>query len=716
MKKVYRGSVPIDGGYSVQYLNIYEVQQEVEQPQLTPQEDLWFVDILDVSGSMYSQITHMQEAYNSSCLRYPNTARQTVIHYNDSARVVFDGVVQDYKSEQYPLRASGLTHFEAPLKAVQKLIETNTKKTPIILSMYTDGASTGGPQDVPRAVEILKDIAGSLGMAQFVAFGSCPDVTTMEYLSQASGGSVLRSVDTPVYRIVRTEFVEESLKGTTSRDVLEGLPGTAVFSVAETSIVNYTPNSTIHFQPNTKTKRQYLYSITPKLADDAKLLTLTFEAVERNEQRIEYIQKGLYAAIDIFLRRGHGCLAMAVCRKLGDSYVAELCRNVWSADSLQEAQLSIRRYLRDRSKRMHSREFHFASAPTASVMDVLSVLAESNHNALVDFEYTGRGSSTRTTVTDVSFKSDQSPRRFTVIPTEETANMSIRVVEKGSLVFGETVLPEATQLNLPPEIPGYRYRSYNIIRDGLLVMPSLTVVLSDWGAIDKLRQMGIVVPFGKPFVLKFSDMPVYNTHHLQYALSLPRHMALAAQDLLVTIRREVLKFALGQLTPKAAVQEKTPTETFLSGLGISPDGCFNPKTTTKTDGVSAGTRQVHTLHIFVKGQSNPKASLKAFFEAKKTGKLPTKELNSSCQYAQEYWHTLFGDREPTEMDRTMLTNLLGSETQTARSITMLRGIYILALLGNAEWFRDYSRETFEYVEGDQTLVVKCSTKEVEVVC
>lgn len=304
------------------------------------------------------------------------------------------------------------------------------------------------------------------------------------------------------------------------------------------------------------------------------------------------------------------------------------------------------------------------------------------------------------------FVDDETPETPTfsvedVVTNEDRPNISIRVRRPGTVDISSRI-PDELKDKIPAIFPTYVWRTYTLVRDGFINMPTLTIQGTDLSLVKALEEatktrrlregaystMPISVQAVAAIDLDLTKIPLINLLQLQKPD--PRAVAEAQADLLsLQAAVKVAKHKLSELKPEkslsfAALYGEDGAK-FLASIGIT-DGGFHPRVlqTESTDVYVA-----RVLELKVKGFSSLPSVAKVREQIQTKRLTPVGKLMAPA--VAEFDKYTAAPESITALE-TVVKGLRRSVAKTQRQLARLK---YPALVGGAWFFSSFDEKEIE---------------------
>jgi hypothetical protein len=495
------------------------------------------------------------------------------------------------------LQPTGMTAFKDPL---DKVIELTTKNThsAYTMSFMTDGANNSGSKSV--ILDVCTKLADKLSSATFVEYGFYADHKMLMDMAEEVGGQVVLADNFTTY----SESLESTMKVvSSSKKVKVNLRAENVEFVVGNLLDGFViarPDAVglVTLPANTQS-----YSYFESGASD------TVEVADDQLNGAAYMVSAL-------IQRGNAQLAMTLASAIGDRTLYESIENAFSKQDYVLAVETGNAFGAGKKQLFESEERDTNLIPDPNAYNVLTLLmdlADTEGNFLdlshPDFDYVAGGGERDTVVSTDGYtpkfkdagkeiKAEIKALKFD----EDRPNINILVNRPG------TVNLPKNELGFKDEFDTFIWRSYSIVRDGIVNVRKLPVVLSK-ATYDLLSMNGIPLePFkiGKTYVIDTKKLPVINRSMVTKSSSTEMF-----KDCFQLYKLRVTQKVLGDRIEKPEFGQKFGSiygeegAKFLKEIGIT-EGGFSPKS---VKGESLDPYTAKVLEIKMAGLSSiPKVS------------------------------------------------------------------------------------------------------------
>ena len=531
------------------YLTIKDLKKEDEPThQLKPQPTN-FIFVIDVSGSMSYDLTLIRKQMKN---KLPNLIKDgdtvTIIWFsgkNESGILMEEVEIKSLKSLQDInnsidrfLKPICLTAFAKPLVLAKEAIERIRKNRDGVFSMVflTDGYNNDCSWN--DVMSSLKNLENDLAASTFVEYGYYADSRAISKMAEVIGGEKIEAERFDDYDIIFENKIQKTYSS--AKKVVVDLPTNRKFDFAFTmsddgEIIIYSVNNDQVLLPET-TKSVMLFTTSPVSN------VVDFNGVDT---------RLLYGGVYVLSEKLQNEYVDDVFRVLGDVRLYNIFVNAYGKQKLMSFKSLVKECAYDTTKQFQEgRSTNIIADENAyCVMDFINDLTN-DENALIypmheDFNYKRIGAkkevkinnslneevknkianaSTKEEIQEIldevkdevklDFQYNDKSKGYSIdglVWSSERANLSIRIKYDGYVN-----LPE-NNFGLD-KIDTFIYRTYTIIKDGILNLSTLPVSLS-FKTVLKFKGLGLDIKL-KPrvddenvtdiYIIDFSSLPVVN--------------------------------------------------------------------------------------------------------------------------------------------------------------------------------------------------------------
>jgi len=740
------------------FLTIKDVNLGGEQHKKPKQLPTNFIFVIDVSGSMSGDLQFIRKQLKN---KLPNLTKEgdtvTIIWFSgrvDAGILKEEVEIRSLKSLQDLndsidkfLKPIGLTAFHKPLVLASESINRIKKNRPdslFSLIFLTDGYNNDCQwSDVTKSLKSLeKDLAAST----FVEYGYYADSKAIGQMAELVGGEKIEAQKFDDYDAVFESKIQKTYSS--AKKILVDLPSNRKFDFAFTmgddnEIILYAVKDEQVLVPEA-TKSLMFFTTSPATTK------ITFDSSDNKE-----LNKLMYGSLYVLSEKLQNDYVDDVFKVLGDEHLYKNFTNAYGKQKLLNFKNMVKECVSNTDKQfLNGRSTNIVIDENAyCVMNLINDLS-ADETALVyplhdSFNYKRIGAkkvaktdelnenqktqiANATTVEELKaitdslessgtleFKYNDTTKGYPIsnlVWSSERANLSINVkfdgyVELPANNFGIT------------KFDTFIYRTYNIIKDGILNLSSLPLSLSD-ATIAKFKANGVKVEFntgmgntGIPdiYVVDFSTLPIINKKMVKSISA--KKLGMLEYELFQTKALEkAYKYYEELHFPKKSkgFVEKygAEAEAWLKGLGITEYNGFNPSMTTQKGNDFYMAVELNTK--ISKHSAIPKIT--DVIEKIKTGK-PLNAVDLLVKVAIDDYNTqvnskMYTDLTDTELKNKVLENWLKSVKSAVNKKRkgLLQEIAQIkfSLILSKKWFEEFN--SFE----EDTLNLKIANNDVTI--
>lgn len=721
----------------IKFQNFSLLTQKVQKVQVKQVDaSVNHVIVIDVSGSMSYDLPALRTQLKNKLVDLVKD-KDTVSIVWFSGRNQFGTLIEDVEIRTLSdltsvhnaidrfLRPQGLTGFVQPLNEVGDIIKRIGKKrnTPFSLFFMTDGYDNQwATNEILKAARSLED---SLVNATFVEYGWNCNRALIGQMAEAIGGNHIFSENLQSYQVT---FEKELSKrsGGKKIEVKLNTPSAHgfVFTIDKNkSIMVYgvennavrIPESTdeIYYFTRTLEGSPYLYTTSPELPQ-------------------------VYAGLSILSSRMMANEIFEVLAVLGDAKLIKKFVNCFSKQDYSDFQtLVLNAVANEGSRFLEGQDLTLVPAEDAyTVLDVLNDLADDEKNLFHPFheafEYQRIGAEqvdsnevvtnseldalkqklTETkSVADLKeltlqiVKLEESKVKLTfeyndktcgypingLIFNEDRPNASLRIKYDGKVKLPPHNVDKGAGRALPESIGTYIYRTYTVIRDGIVHTRKLPVSLTA-ATFKRLQLNGLLkgesYSEGKVYVLDLSETPVINRKMVKSVTIkelLDKNWEIQKLKGLQKVLNDEYKSKFERTSEGFSLVYGEAAATWLKEIGITDYSGFHPKTTT---GAQPDVYMAKVLEVSLKGLSSLPAVSKVRDAITNKKALTVSEwvIAEGLKYLDTFLATKPSDenlKKWLEAERTALKN-----TIRAKSAELIK-LKFSIVVGHV-WFSDCS--------------------------
>lgn len=529
---------------STKYLKLKEnyflIKQEIEKKEtVLKKPNINHIIVIDCSGSMYHELESIRKQLKN---KLPN-----LVNINDTVSIIYFsgknqyGILKESVEIKSPQQLTdlnkaidkwlvpmGLTGFKQPLEEVKSLIERikSSKNDGSLFSMLflTDGYDNQWSEK--EILNVISDLDRDLSNATFVEYGNYCNHNLLVKMAEGCGGKLIYSDNFDEYDIIfEKEISLESIYPKTYVKLLHVSNSDIYFSFdsATKNVLTFTPNQNneiaindnleyICYISNTKPENSSLIEIGDT-RDDINYSFLYLLSMKMKSKEIYYLLEN----------------------ELNDSYLYNIYKNCIGKQKYNSFQNDILSCLSDKSLRYRTGRNLDLSESKVSVLDLISFLSEYRiitHKDYFKYNKIGRAKKSASLVLnqddknqilslleensnissieslletiksskpkDLSFEYKDSlyennfPFLKDIVYNTDRANLSFRVKYEGHVNIKETLqntdeFIKLSENNVPFDFPTFIYRTFTIIKDGILNISKLPIfVPSDIESANRL--------------------------------------------------------------------------------------------------------------------------------------------------------------------------------------------------------------------------------------
>lgn len=607
------------------YLAIKDVKtlSEVSLPQKSQPTNFIFIN--DVSGSMSNALEAIRKQLKN---KLPNLVKDgdtvTIIWFsgNRDAGILMEEVeikslknLQDINNSiDRFLRPVGLTAFHKPLVLAKEAIQRIKKNRPtgvFSLIFLTDGYNNDC--NMSDVLKSLKELEPDLASSTFVEYGYYADSNAIAKMAELVGGEKIEAEQFDEYDVVFENKIQKTY-GTSKKTLVDIPAENRIFDF----VFNITPANEI-----------ILYGITDDQVlvpeDTATLCWFTKKATNSSvfsyDEKNSSLTKLVYSSLYVLTEKLQNDYADDVFKVLGDKNLYDVFTNAYGKQKLFAFKNMVKECVFDHTKQfLKGRATNLVVDENAyCVMDFINDLT-ADENSLVyplneNFSYKRIGAkkvaAVSNTLTEEQKKQLSEAKSVEELKslTEAFAQNAAEVVNfeyndrnKGYNISNLVWSTERANLSINVKFDGFiklptnkfgldkidtfKFRNFNIIKDGILNITSLPVTLSP-ATLEKFSKNNVGLTLvkgidGKPdlWVVDFSSLPVINKRMVK-SISAKKLAELEYELLKLKGQAKAYKFFEEKHFPKVSTGfiEKygKDAEEWLTNLGITTYNGFAPK-------------------------------------------------------------------------------------------------------------------------------------------
>lgn len=688
------------------------------------------VFIADISGSMYGDLPELRRHIKNKIITLVgDNDTLTIIWFSgrNQCGVLMEGVpvqsVKDlteiHKAIDKYLVPVGLTGFVDPLRQAQDVIARLKAKNPTALTnlvFSTDGQDNQWSRN--EILEATRVLSTKVDSAAVVEYGWYCNRPLLAEMANILGGKLVFSEHFEQYRAA----LESEMQGFRAKRVprqLSIVPSLGyAFAVTEKGeVLTFEANGQEVLVP--ESVEEIGYFVTEENAKSevvAKKLTDDMERVVR-------------AGLATLSQRRLTSEIFAVLKGLGDVYMARRFMNCFSKQDYSDfrdycgasAVGLTPRYVEGWDQNAVPREDAF------TVMDALNAMMADEGNKLYprhpSFGYKRIGAATVQKDDSISYEILDAetlgvPVR-TLVFNEERPNVSVSVRMNVMVTLPE----DHKKYSLPAQIPSFIYRSYTIIRDGIVhtrVLPvSLTQETFNLFQGEGLLK-GEVWEDGKVYQLDMSQLPVINRKMVKATKAADMFRDVYELEKLKGTQK-VFNTYRKAVAPKTSqtydILYGTEASAWLKEIGVTDYNGYNPPSTL---GDFADVYTIKVVKLGVeKVSSLPKVSdVEAKLASNKSLTLREQMLADGIRRVQEFQNSdiYLKASDKDKLFETWLVSEQKAATEATRKLMHRLNEAKFALVVGQAWFSDLAEDanslTFKADGFDVTVTVSVEDKEI----
>lgn len=723
-----------------------------------------FVFVIDVSGSMSNDLGFIRKQLKN---KLPNLIKDgdtvTIIWFsgNRDAGILKEEVeVKSLKSlndlndaiDKF-LKPVGLTAFNKPLVLAHEAIQRMKKNRPdglFSLIFLTDGGNNDCSfSDVLKS---LKKLEGDLAASTFVEYGYYADSIRIGEMAELIGGEKVSAERFDDYDIVFENKIQKTY--TSSKKVLVDLPTNRKFEFAFTvgddnEIILYSvQNNQVLVPENTKS----LMTFTTVSHGTVTTYGST------NDQTLNKLMYGSVYALSEKLQNDY---ADDVLKSLGDERLYKIFTNAYGKQKLLNFKSLVKECVTDPTKQfLNGRSTNLVVDENAyCVMNLIEDLSNDDE-ALVypmheDFNYNRIGAKKvakdntaelneavktqianaktkeelqaivdgmdETTAGALKFEYADKTKGYGIdglVWASDRANLSIRIRYEG-------------YVNLPTnkfgitKLDTFIYRTYTVIKDGILNLTKLPVSISEnlynkFHSLNLIGQFNQIINYGSSssnaksvVTIDFSSLPVINKRMVK-SISAKKLAELEYELFQTKALEKVYGYYEKQLFPKTSKgfvdQYGAEAEAWLKTLGITEFNGFNPSMTTQKSEDFYMAVELNTKIALHSALPTVEAVIKSI-QGKKALK-PAEELmkvaidDYEAQLASPMYTSLTDETLKKKVLESWLKNVKKTVNKKRKELLQEIAQIKFSLILSKKWFEEFS--TFE----EKTLSLKVGKKDL----
>lgn len=678
---------------------------------------------IDISGSMYSDLPALRlHLKNKLATLVAENDTVSLIWFSGKGQVgtvvealrirnVSDLSMLHSAIERF-LVPTGLTGFKEPLQAAQDLINRLSHAGGGLFNLLfmTDGYDNQWPE--AEILELCASLTKKLDHAAVIEYGWNCNRPMLTKMAEALGGKLVFSGDFESYAVA----FADSLAGTTKK-----MPVTLKHKLAQGSVFSMSGENLLNFTPDAEG--------VVWVPEGQEAIAYFCDASGKSYDRTKHTQPLVFASLAALSQRMDTNNVFNVLGALGDVALIEQFGNCFSKEDYNKFQEVVLAAAVNPKKR-YAAGFDEKAVPKEDAYTVLHMLADlardpenlvyPNHPS---FKYEKIGASYELEDTALEFKVGNPLQGYPfdgLVWNEDRPNVSFRVKMEGFVD-----LPATRPAPLPATLPTFIYRSYTVVRDGIVHTRTLPVSLTK-DTFDKLQANGLLVGemwfAGKIYQLAYPKLPVINRKMVTNCTAAETFESVL--DLMyLRGAQKVLGAYRDKLSPKMATgyldAYGSEATAYLKTLGLTDYSGFNPASSRVRSGDYYLAKELKT-HIVGLTSLAKVSDVEAAMAAGKKLKLsefvmaPTITKIENFKKSSTY---LLAD-DPQEEFIHWLTEELEATTKMVRDLTQTLAQKKFAIVVGQRWFNDLgSLENTTLtldVDGYSKVTCVASLKEIQI--
>lgn len=737
------------------YLTIKDLNVGSEPVKRPTQLPTNFIFVIDVSGSMSGDLGFIRKQLKN---KLPNLIKDgdtvTIIWFsgNRDAGILKEEVeVKSLKSlndlndaiDKF-LKPVGLTAFHKPLVLAHEAIQRIKKNRPsglFSLIFLTDGGNNDCQwSDVMKSLKKLED---DLAASTFVEYGYYADSRAIGQMAELIGGEKVEAEKFDDYDIVFENKIQKTY--TSSKKVFVDIPAKNrkfdfAFTISDSNeIILYSiQNNQVLLPENTPAIMYFT---------DAETTTVIRNYNSTSDQTLN---KLMYGSVYVLSEKLQNDYVDDVFKSLGDQHLYKIFTNAYGKQKLLNFKSLVKECVTDPTKQfLNGRSTNLVVDENAyCVMNLIEDLSNDT-DALVypmheDFNYNRIGAKkvakaneelSESVKTKIAGAKTKEELQAIVDNMDETQVGSLKFEyedkEKGYGIDGLVWASDRANLSIRIRYEGYVnlptnkfgltkfntfiYRTYTIIKDGILNLSKLPVSISE-ATFNKLNSKGLVFGIyraGATYTIDFSTLPVINKKMVKSISA--KKLAMLEYELFETKALEkVYGYYEKQLFPKTSKgyieQYGAEAEAWLKTLGLTEFNGFNPSMTTEKSTDFYMAVELNTKIALHSTLPTVDAVIKSI-QAKKALK-PAEELmkvaidDYDTQINSSLYTSLKDQALKDQVLKTWLKNVKATTNHKRKQLLQEIAQIKFSLILSKKWFEEFS--TFE----EHTLNLKVGKKDL----
>lgn len=592
------------------------------------------VFVIDCSGSMYGQLDHVKTHVKNklatmlkpgdtfSCIWFSGrgqfgTLIEAMRLETPSDMMTIGGALDKW------VRPMGLTGFKEPLEEVERLALRVKNKLPSAMHFMSDGMDNQWPRaDVLRAIE---NAGGAISSATIIEYGFYADRAFLSQMAAKVGGAHVFAQDYQAFGSVFERALRN--KPTSSKRSSFKVKGDAiggfVFTVANDEVTAYAIEGEKVTTPDAV---EHVFYLSPSKVGTDQGTVIVGDARDQTPA-----SAAVYAAMSLFAMRGRSDVVWPLLKLTGDVRLIDQFASCFGKQKYSDFQHAAEAAALDtKHRRVNGYDPNRVPRDDAfTVLDVLRMLENDPSARLLldskEFKYQRIGRAVEANDDALQFEADLAFGGYPLtglVYNADRPNVSVRVVKKGSVK-----LPSTRPSTLPESFATQVYRTYTIVKDGIVNVSKLPALVSKDTRDILVKEGAAVATSGSDVniagaavyevLIDLEKLPVINrkmVNGLTKQQFFADHFTLVTQQAEAKVLGAYLKELAGddveRTSEDLAKQYGEDAAKWLREQGITSNG-FNPKGTTAE--ASGDFYVAKELNVGLKGLS----SLPSLKDAKK---------------------------------------------------------------------------------------------------
>lgn len=437
------------------------------------------VFVIDCSGSMYGQLDHVKTHVKNklATMLKPGDTFSCIWF---SGRGQFGTLIEAMRVESPEhmmtigsaldrwVKPMGLTGFKEPLEEVERLALRVKNKLPFAMHFMSDGMDNQWPRaDVLRAIE---NVGGSIASATIIEYGFYADRAFLSQMAAKVGGAHVFAQDYEAFGSVFERALRN--KPTSAKRSSFKVKGDAiggfVFTVANDEVTAYAIEGEKVTTPDAV---EHVFYLSPSKVGTEGV------AFEKGP-----LDAAAYAAMGLFAMRGRADIVWPLLKFTGDVKLIDQFASCFGKQKYSDFQHAAEAAaLDDKHRRVNGYDPNRVPRDDAfTVLDVLRMLENDASARLLldskDFRYQRIGRAVEANDDALKFEADLAFGGYPLtglVYNADRPNVSVRVVKKGTVK-----LPSSRPSTLPESFATQVYRTYTIVKDGIVNVSKLPALVS----------------------------------------------------------------------------------------------------------------------------------------------------------------------------------------------------------------------------------------------